>query len=50
MAWTKTREIIAAIVALVLVILFGAVGAAVAGIRIPGLSAITDAIGINTQQ
>lgn len=42
----KLREIIGAIVALVLVVLFAAIGAAVAGWEVPGLINITDALGI----
>jgi len=43
---TKVREIIAAIFAILLVILFAAVGAALAGWNIPILRNITDALGI----
>lgn len=42
----KIREVIGAVVALTLVILFAAIGAAVAGWNVPGLINITDALGI----
>ena len=46
MNMTKVREIIAAIVAVAVIIVMAAVGAALAGYRIPGLSIISDALGI----
>lgn len=46
MSATKTREKIAAIVAIVLIVVFLAVAAAVMGWDIPILSKITDALGI----
>jgi hypothetical protein len=44
----KIREVIGVLVAVVLIVLFAAVGAAVAGWDIPLLSDITDALGIGT--
>ncbi len=49
MSATKVRAIIGAIVAIALVILFAAVGAALAGFRIPILSSISDALGIGPE-
>lgn len=46
MSWTKTREAMAAIVAIILVIVFAAIGAAIFGWDIPILSKITDALGL----
>jgi hypothetical protein len=42
----KVREIIGVIVALILIVLFAAIGAAVAGWQVPGLINITDLLGI----
>lgn len=47
MSWNKTREVTAAIVAVILIILFAAVGAALMGWDIPGLSFISKAMGIS---
>lgn len=44
----KLREIIGVLVAIVLIVVFAAIGAAVAGWDIPLLSDITDALGIGT--
>ena len=49
MSMNKTREIIAAIVAVILIILFAAVGAALMGWDIPGLNFISNAMGIGNQ-
>jgi hypothetical protein len=49
MSFNKTREIIAAIVAIILIILFAAVGAALMGWDIPGLKFISNAMGISKQ-
>lgn len=45
----KIREIIGVLVAVVMIVLFAAIGAAVAGWHIPVLSNITDALGIGGQ-
>lgn len=44
--WTKIRSFIGAVFAIAVIIGFVAVGAALFGIRLPVLSAITDAFGI----
>ncbi len=49
MRFVKMRERAAAAFALILVIFLAAVGAAVAGWDIPGLSYITDALGIGNK-
>lgn len=46
MKMTKMREVFAAIFAIVIVVLMAAIGAAMAGWRIPILSAISDALGV----
>ena len=49
MAFGKAREKIAAVFALLCIVLFVAVGAAIAGLEIPILKDITDAIGIGQE-
>ena len=44
--WTKVRAFFAAVFALALVVLMAAVGAKLAGWRVPGLIQITDFLGI----
>lgn len=46
MAWTKVREKVAALVAVILVILVGAAGSAMFGWNIPVLSQIGRAMGL----
>ena len=49
MAWTKTRETTAALVAIVLIIVFAAIGSAIMGWNIPGLSNIAKMLGMGGQ-
>jgi hypothetical protein len=46
MNMTKAREIFAAIAAVAVIVVMAAVGAALAGYRIPVLSIISDALGV----
>lgn len=48
--WTKIRAFIGAVFAIVVLLGFVAVGAALFGVRLPVLGAITDAFGIGTGQ
>ena len=44
--WTKIRGFIGAVFAIVVLILFVAIGAALFGVQLPVLSQLTDAMGI----
>lgn len=44
--WTKIRNAAAALVGLVLAVVLVSVALAIAGLRLPGLSAVSDALGI----
>ncbi len=48
--WTKIRAFIGAVFAIAVLVGFIAVGAALFGVRLPVLSAITDAFGIGSGQ
>ena len=48
--WTKVRGFFAAMFALALVVVMAAVGAKLAGWRVPGLIQITDFLGIENDQ
>lgn len=48
--WTKVRAFVGGVFAIVVIVAFVAIAAALFGVRLPVLSGITDAIGIGKGQ